>query len=184
MARRANISQNAGDDEDESLKGSTSSHFTRRRAPNISSLSPSPAASFSSDKENREARLSSPQGTGAKARAMPPPKIPTPNSDEAPSPRASKRRRLSERHPPSASQAVHARELQKVGNRQFYDPDQSIEERRALRKEIRDLSKELNGWDYLFFLHRGYWLNYYTRFSNRIFGGWIGRPFQDDRKGK
>ena len=61
------------------------------------------------------------------------------------SPRGNKRRRLSERSAPNASQMAHERELRELGNTQFYDPEQDMDERRAVRKGIRDLSKELTG---------------------------------------
>lgn len=61
------------------------------------------------------------------------------------SPHMNKRRKLSERDAPNASQIAHERELKELGNSQFYDPDQDMDERRAVRKGIRDLSKELAG---------------------------------------
>lgn len=77
---------------------------------------------------------------------MPPPsKLPTPASEEPTSERSSKRRRLGERDPPNATQTAHQKRLDEAGDRAVYDPDQSIEERRAIRKEYRDLSRELTG---------------------------------------
>ncbi|KAL8669888.1 MAG: hypothetical protein Q9168_005547 [Polycauliona sp. 1 TL-2023] len=124
MARRANI--HVSDEEEDG---------SRRvdRQP----LSPSPAASFSSDKENRRT------STTGKSREMPPPKLPTPALAENGTPRSTKRRKLGERGPPNASQVAHEGELEKLGDAQFYDPNQSMAERRAVRKGIRDLSKEL-----------------------------------------
>jgi non-structural maintenance of chromosomes element 4 len=43
------------------------------------------------------------------------------------------------------SQARHRRELEQRVDKDFYDPDQDEEERRAVRKGMRDLNKELNG---------------------------------------
>ena len=43
------------------------------------------------------------------------------------------------------SQIAHQQQLEALGDREYYDPDQSMEERRGIRKEIRDLSRELNG---------------------------------------
>ena len=43
------------------------------------------------------------------------------------------------------SQARHRRELEERVDKDFYDPDQDEEERRAVRKGMRDLNKELNG---------------------------------------
>lgn len=137
MARRANLSP--PHEEDQAV----------RRRPNRGSttepLSPSPAASFSSDKENRQAEAQSSRRVNRKSKAMPPPKLPSPNSAESSSPKTNKKRRLRERDVPNASQIAHEKELERLGNTQYYDPDQSMEERRAVRKGIRDLSKELNG---------------------------------------
>jgi hypothetical protein len=44
-----------------------------------------------------------------------------------------------------SSWAVHRRELEERIDKQYFDPDQDIEERRATRKGMRDLVKELNG---------------------------------------
>lgn len=43
------------------------------------------------------------------------------------------------------SQARHRRELEERVDKDFYDPDQDEEERRAVRKGMRDLNRELNG---------------------------------------
>jgi len=139
MARRAVLSSPGPPDHDED---NTSSRQADGRAANLGS--PSPAASFSSDKENREILASRP--ANGKARAMPPPsRLPTPGSVEPPSGRASKRRRLSDRNAPSATQAAHEQRLESAGDTSVYDPDQSIEERRVIRKDYRDLSRELTG---------------------------------------
>ena len=76
---------------------------------------------------------------------MPPPNLPLSTSAEPASSRANKRRRLSERDAPNASQVAHERELRELGNVEFYDPDQDMDERRAVRKGIRDLSHALTG---------------------------------------
>lgn len=44
-----------------------------------------------------------------------------------------------------SSQAVHQRELEEAADTQYYDPDQAPEERRAVRKALRDLTNDLNG---------------------------------------
>lgn len=75
----------------------------------------------------------------------PPSKLPTTGSEEPTSGRASKRRRLGERDAPNETQAAHQKRLDEAGDRSVYDPDQTIEERRAIRKEYRDLSRELTG---------------------------------------
>ena len=43
------------------------------------------------------------------------------------------------------SQAAHERHLDEVIDTHFYDPDQDMNERRALRKGLRDLNRNLNG---------------------------------------
>ncbi|KAI9719586.1 MAG: hypothetical protein M1812_003357 [Candelaria pacifica] len=129
MARSAILSSPAD--------GSAAQHRT--------SLSPSPAASFSSDKENQSSTTSSSRQNKGKGRdtAMGPPKLPTPVSDSANTPRTNKRRRLGE-HAPLASQVAYEREMEEVADTAFYDPDQSMEQRRAIRKELRDLTRDLN----------------------------------------
>ena len=141
MARRAVLSSPESSDEG---GGNTAARQRGRRPANLGS--PSPAASFSSDKENRAATSTS--LTNGKSRAMPPlSKLPTPDTAEPPSERASKRRRLSDRDAPDATQAAHERRLDSAGDVSVYDPDQSIEERRMIRKDYRDLSRELTGRD-------------------------------------
>ena len=139
MARAANLSPAVGDDGDD-VQSSRPGRQRVSQAPG--SLSPSPAASFSSDKENRGSTAQ--QGNG-KSKAMPPPKLPTPALGDNDAPRTNRKRKLAEREAPTASQIAHARELDEVGDTQYYDPDQSMEERRAIRKGFRDLSRELTG---------------------------------------
>ena len=147
MAPSANISSSVR--ENHANHGGTSASSMRQsssRTPrHAASLSPSPAASFSSDKENREdvADMSR-QGKG-NDRAPPLSKFPTPTSVEPATPRTNKRRRLEDRDVPMSSQAVHQRELEEAADTQYYDPDQAPEERRAVRKALRDLTRDLNG---------------------------------------
>ncbi len=151
MARRARLSTPA-EEKDEIERTSYKGDSTRReqgRISNVASLSPSPTASFSSDKENRANVTSSVYKSNGKSKAMPPPKLPTPTSAEPATPRASKRRKLAERNVPIPSQMAHQQQLEALGDREYYDPDQSMEERRGIRKEIRDLSRELNGTSYV-----------------------------------
>jgi non-structural maintenance of chromosomes element 4 len=143
MARRINIALST--EEEEKEKEMRSARSRAARVSTIGSPSPSPTASFSSDKENHSARLVPARQTSLRSRAVSPQKLPTPTSAEPSSPRSNKRRKLGERDGPNPSQRAHERELQDSGNAEFYDPDQSMEERRAVRKGIRDLSKELNG---------------------------------------
>lgn len=147
MARHARLSTPAEENDEEGEIYSNAEPTRRRqgRVSNVASLSPSPTASFSSDKENRAAATSSARASNGKSKAMPPPKLPTPTSAEPATPRASKRRKLSERDIPNASQVAHQKQLEEHADIEHYDPNQSMEERRSIRKEIRDLSRELNG---------------------------------------
>lgn len=147
MARLANISSSVEENNaNHGTETASSMRQRQRRTPrHAASLSPSPVASFSSDKENREAVPDvSRQGKG-KARAPAPSKLPTPTSAEPATPRTNKRRRLEDRDVPMSSQAVHQRELEEAADTQYYDPDQAPEERRAVRKALRDLTRDLNG---------------------------------------
>lgn len=119
-----------------------SSPYTRR--PNergdIGSLSPSPTASLSSDKENRrtgEPKLRQ-KGTSA---SMAPPQQTTPEDPARPN----KKRKLVESEPPNASQAAYQKQLAQAEDTRYYDPNQSMEERRAVRKEYRELARDLTG---------------------------------------
>lgn len=90
------------------------------------------------------------RNANGKSRAMPPPsKVPTTKSAEAEATheatRASKRRRLSERDAPNPPDASFAAAADQPGNTSVYDPDQDINQRRAIRKDYRDLSRELTG---------------------------------------
>lgn len=142
MARRANIPLSDGGDYD----AQTTTRQNLDRVNGVASLSPSPAASFSSDKENHVNSARPSRSINGKSKSMQAPKLPTPASAEDGTPRAAKRRRLGERGVPNASQVAHEKELDKLGHNQVYDPNQSMDERRAVRKGIRDLSKELTGW--------------------------------------
>ncbi|KAI9812759.1 MAG: nuclear protein [Pycnora praestabilis] len=148
MARSAHFSSSGGE-EDDLYSGPSSSTNPREshRAQNPASLSPSPAASFSSDKENRQAStaIASRQDKGkSRANTMAPPKPPTPESEAVATPRTTKRRKLGDRDAPQASQVAHARVVQESADTQFYDPDQDVDERRAVRKGLRDLTRDLN----------------------------------------
>ncbi|KAI4183815.1 MAG: hypothetical protein L6R41_005171 [Letrouitia leprolyta] len=142
MARLAHLP--VSDDDEYNGDGAQPSHQRdSRRVTGITSLSPSPAASFSSDKENHTSTTRTSRSVNVKAKSMLPPRTPGLDLDEGGTPRAAKRRKLGERGVPNASQAAHETELEKLGHSQYYDPNQSMEERRAVRKGIRDLSKEL-----------------------------------------
>ncbi|KAL8805026.1 MAG: hypothetical protein Q9182_002228 [Xanthomendoza sp. 2 TL-2023] len=126
MARLANIHIS---DEEETTPDSpqTSRGQTSRRVPTNQPLSPSPAASFSSDKENRNTIRHSSRSTNGTSKRMPPPNLPTPGSAEDGTSRSAKRRRLgelAERGVPNASQVAHESALDKLGHAQYYDPNQ------------------------------------------------------------
>ncbi|MCJ1416442.1 nuclear protein [Xylographa parallela] len=121
---------------------SSTRQTSHRRSQNPGSLSPSPAASFSSDKENREASAQSSRNAQGKTRAMPPPKLPTPGSVEPTPSHMNKRRRLGERDAPNTGQSSQ-QEVDLDEDLRYYDPDQPMEERRHIRKGYRDLAREL-----------------------------------------
>ncbi|KAI9684786.1 MAG: nuclear protein [Trizodia sp. TS-e1964] len=122
---------------------------THRLANHAHSLSPSPSASFSSDKENHDA---SRQERAKSKGKMAPPNLPTPVSETSSALRMGKRRRVDDGYSQAlATQLAHERELDEVVDTQFYDPDQDVEERRDVRKGLRDLSRDLrdSGAEYL-----------------------------------
>ncbi|KAF4626382.1 hypothetical protein G7Y89_g11781 [Cudoniella acicularis] len=109
-----------------------------------SSMSPSPATSVSSDKENRSSR---PVDKGKGRMPMGPPRAPSPSSER------SKRKRTNTNTAESEnlSDRNRRRRTVEVEDPDDYNPDQDIEERRQLRKGLRDLTKRLadNRSDYL-----------------------------------
>ena len=130
---RLNIQTSSSDaesDQDASL-----AHTSR---PVTSETSASPALSFSSDKENRGQSNDSRSG-GAKRK---PASSRMATSSATASASSNKKRKLGQALP---SQAVHRKELEERVDKQYYDPDQNEEERRATRKGMRELAKELNG---------------------------------------
>jgi hypothetical protein len=104
----------------------------------------SPSGPGSSDKENRnnsQNHLSSSAKRKKPVLGMGSGTQPTPRSVSG-----TKRRRLAERGAlDHGSQAVHRRRLQQVNDTDYYDPDQDEDERRRVRKGLRDLTRELNG---------------------------------------
>lgn len=124
-------------------ESSSSSHQESTQATDTSS---SPARSFS-DKENRDGteRDSSRAEKRKQVRTMDF-SNPTPSQNAS----ANKRRRLAERasnvQSQSGSQSQRRRSIQ-LTDKDFYDPDQDINERRRIRKGLRDLTRELNGID-------------------------------------
>ncbi|KAI9850099.1 MAG: nuclear protein [Thelocarpon superellum] len=111
------------------------------------SLTPSPAVSVSSDKENSQSVRASSMEKGKGKAPMGPPQAPTPGVDSSTAymQRGAKRKRLDVvDDAPSASQMAHERELDEVADAQYYDPDQDMTERRAVRKALRDLTRDLS----------------------------------------
>ena len=59
---------------------------------------------------------------------------------------ANKRRRLGERDAPNiSSQATQRRQFEPGAESVLYDPDQPIEQRREVRRQLRDLGRQLVG---------------------------------------
>ncbi|TVY48043.1 Non-structural maintenance of chromosome element [Lachnellula occidentalis] len=112
---------------------------SRPRGSNVApaSMSPSPVASVSSDKENRASRAPLDKGKGRMP--MGPPSGPSPASERV------KRKRTADRDTPVGRtrrrRTVEADENIIDGD---YDPDQDIEVRRQVRGGLRDLTKSLN----------------------------------------
>jgi hypothetical protein len=97
-------------------------------------MSPSPVTSVSSDKENRSSRVAIDKGKGRMA--MGPPRLP--------SPERIKRKRVLEQEPlVERTRRRRTVEVEEDGSDTEYDPDQDIEVRRQLRKELRELNKNL-----------------------------------------
>lgn len=101
------------------------------------SLSPSPAASTSSDKENRSSRLAIDKDKGRAV--MGPPRVSSPSG---------KRKRVMEDRDTPMERNRRRRTVEADGDGNGsdiddYDPDQDLEERRHLRKGLRDLSRTL-----------------------------------------
>ena len=87
----------------------------------------SSATSFSSDKENRSLHY------GQKHKR-------TPRMAEEPDNSSRKRRRLD-----VSSQTTHKQTENRITDTQYYDPDQNVDDRRKVRKGIRELQKEFTG---------------------------------------
>ena len=104
------------------------------------STSPSSAVSFSSDKENRASLTRHAKGKGRATLDSP-----TPSSVDRPTTHSNKRRKLAERTNLDPSQVAFQKQKDQVDDKRYYDPEQPMEERRAVRKSIRDLARELAG---------------------------------------
>lgn len=117
-----------------------SSSQPARRVTSESSIRPSPAPSTSSDKENHHASRLQPK---VDQRRSGPVRMSVQEEGSTPATGGKKRKLQDARTQPS--QTRHRRELEERVDKDFYDPDQDGEERRAVRKGMRDLGKELNG---------------------------------------
>jgi hypothetical protein len=124
-----------GDDIYEASPGPSRARTARRNVE--PSTSPSPTVSISSDKENKSTR---PVDKGESRVAMGPPSVPVSESSNL------KRRRTIEQDESQARnrrrRTVEAHEDEDEGIT-AYDPDQDIEERRRLRRGLRNLNKHL-----------------------------------------
>jgi hypothetical protein len=108
-------------------------------------LSPSPAASLSSDKENHAHAAQRAQATdkGKGKKPMAPPGIPAAGNS---GPRTAKKRRLGEQGSSTAGRAfMEIGSAQGEGDLQYYDPNQDPEERRKVRQGLRENTRALHG---------------------------------------
>lgn len=139
MARLRHPSTSSNGDGHQKL-ARLSSQPVRRRITPESSAQPSPTPSTSSDKENYHAPS---LGAGAEKRNSGSTSM-SAQSESSGAAIPSRKRKLQEVQirPTNVS---HRRELEKRADKDFYDPDQDEEERRAVRKGMRELNKELNG---------------------------------------
>ena len=144
MARTAKYSDAGGSTRATPRNGVSSRPSDSNEEDSTVSPSPTPSTSFSSDKENRQSTSAAATSRGkGKARAMGPPNTVT---SSGPTPRAGQKRKLADRaEQPNLTQSLHQQRLEEVAEKDLYDPDQDIEQRRALKRDYRDLSRELTG---------------------------------------
>lgn len=141
MSRSTKVSESpAPFIEDEDIYGASPAPSEPQQSNGASSsMSPSPGASVSSDKENRAALLPADKGKGRMP--MGPPRLLSPTHE------TNKRKRTIERDTPvertRMRRTVEADEEgeNREGSNNEYDPDQSIEDRRRVRKGLRDIGK-------------------------------------------
>ena len=139
-----------------SRRESEGDSIPQHNQPGSSALSSSPAASFSSDKENRTSS-SRPQSQGGKRKSDAVEASSTTESRTGPT--ANKRRKTGEG--PGSQQPRRAINTQDTDDRfdvGCYDPDQDPDERRTVRKGLRDLAQQLNGRTRCLLSRKG-WLN-------------------------
>ncbi|KAK6611512.1 hypothetical protein H4I95_02308 [Botrytis cinerea] len=112
-----------------------------RRTSDSMALSPSPAASLSSDKENHSSRNVTANGKGrAVSVSMGPPRAPSLISKRKRTGTTGEGDNSTQRN--QRRRTIEALEDDDEGE-QDYDPDQSVEERRKLRSDLRGLSRAL-----------------------------------------
>src|SRR6266480_3636147 len=104
-------------------------------------LSPSPTASFSSDKENREDEQQTSAARNKGKAPMVSSNLPTSTGSGA---RANKRRRLGERDGSTSTTSPSANRRVTTDDTQYYDPEQDPDERREVRLSLRNNSRELH----------------------------------------
>lgn len=125
---------------DRTPDGQQSAPAARQRAARATTVysAVSSPTDASSDKENRPNNHPARMDKGKAP--MRPPSMPTPTSDgnENEIPRASKKRKL---HGRDTSVTTNG---EPIADLQYYDPDQDPEERRQLRREMRDLTRDFN----------------------------------------
>ena len=113
------------DDEQHSISVQTTAPSSTRRT-----ASSKTATSTGSDKENRARRHCEDDGEGDKE-----------DDDDDEEGVVVKKDKGKEK----ATQALHEKVIAEEGDKQFYDPDQKPEERRIVRKGLRELGRTLNG---------------------------------------
>ncbi|TGO37420.1 hypothetical protein BHYA_0098g00440 [Botrytis hyacinthi] len=125
---------------DDLYEASPGPNYPRRTSENMA-LSPSPAASISSDKENHSSRNVIDKGKGrAVSVSMGPPRAPSPISKRKRTVTTGEGDHSMQRN--QRRRTIEAVEDDDEGE-QEYDPDQSVEERRKLRSDLRGLSRTL-----------------------------------------
>lgn len=143
---RLNAAAFEGSDRESSFYGDLTPASTRRASARTRTTATfSPLSAEASDKEN-QGEYANAQKPATKSRgAMAASRLPTPTSGSRTTPRAQKRRRLGEHNVPMATQIPQVGEAGEFVDLEFYDPYQDAEQRRAVRKGLRDLHRELQG---------------------------------------
>jgi hypothetical protein len=157
-----------------------SSDLTATPSPDRSTPS-TPSSSFSSDKENRASHAS-----GSEKRKQP--AAPAAMSEAG---LGNKRRKVSDNglgEPSTQGRQAHERQLQEAIDTRYYDPDQSLEERRLVRRGFRELAANLNGKERSMYYLTGIPANHLScllcRAKSRIPPTRIYWYLHHDRKGK